>query len=131
MTPAIFMLESDADDRLLTEEVMAELGMPLQLTFFHSSEELFHELKKEAPALLLVEDNSVPSNAMQVLRRMKSDPGLAEIPVVVLCEITDPSYAHACYTAGAATVIRKPLSMESTRNKIRLFFQYWLEVAII
>ena len=125
------MLESDADDRQLTKEILQELQMPVQLTFFDNSEALTNAVQTTAPSLLLIADNSVPSNTLQLLEALKKSPQSAEIPAVVLSESDASSYVAACYIAGAATVVKKPLSMESTRRKIRLFFQYWLEVAII
>jgi len=131
MTPLIYMLESDADDRLLTEEILGELEVPLHISFFSHSEALLKAVEAQPPALLIIEDNSVPHGALELLETLKSLPRSVEIPVVVLMENAARSYANACYAKGAATVVRKPLNMAGTKKKISLFFQYWLEVAII
>ena len=65
----IFMLEDDSDDRNLTREVVEQLGLDLDMSFFSSSTELFRALEKDQPSLLLVDYNSSPENGLQVLEK--------------------------------------------------------------
>lgn len=133
MTPKrvpIYMLEDDHDDRFLTQSTLAELGYDVAVTFLSHSDELFLQLQEGTrPALIMVDYNSTPENAVAVLRRLKADEQYRDIPVVVLTETVAAKPVWECYRLGASSVIQKPSSGEGTRRKIKTFFDYWLEVA--
>ena len=123
------MLEDDSDDRYLTREIVDQLNLDLDISFFSGSSQLYNALHKEMPALILVDYNSSPEDGLQVLEKLKTDSSTKELPVIILTENNYPSLKANCYRAGASTVISKPKDMEGTREKIQGFFRYWLEVA--
>ena len=123
------MLEDDSDDRLLTNEVLASLKVHLQIDFFSDSESLFHSLSRKRPNLILVDFNSAPENGLQVLKRLKSNKSLQNIPVSILSDSNLSKYREECYSEGASSFITKPTSLNETRKKITAFFTYWMEVA--
>jgi CheY-like chemotaxis protein len=130
MEKFVLMLEDDLDDRKLTRETLDQTGLSFPIRFTNSSDAFFQQLEEgPLPSLLLVDYNAVPDNALTVLRRLKSEDRFASIPVIVLSDSDLPRYKEACYRLGAASFIRKPVTMEETRKKIETFFNYWLEVA--
>ena len=48
---------------------------------------------------------------------IKTDPRLQEIPVIILTDYADKKLIQTCYRSGAASVIKKPLSEQSTKKK--------------
>ena len=130
MNKLVVMLEDDSDDRYLTSETLAELNIDVPVKFFSSSNELLEFLKNNTkPSLILLDYNSTPENAKQVLQRIKSDNNLKEIPVVVLSDNDLPAYKKECYALGASSFIKKPDNVKETQEKIATFFKYWFEVA--
>ena len=130
MSKLIAMLEDDSDDRYLTSEALQELNLDIHVHFFTSSDELFRYLFQQSrPSLILVDYNSTPENAKQVLQKLKADEGLCDIPVVILSDNDLDVYKNECYKLGAASFIKKPGNIKETKNKIATFFKYWLEVA--
>ena len=128
--PQVLMLEEDADDRYLTNEVLNELDVEVDIRFFSSGDALFEHLEiSPRPSLILLDYNSSPENAPRILKKLKSDPRFVFIPVVVLSDSDLPAYKKECYTNGASSFIKKPHSVEGTKNKIETFFRYWFEVA--
>jgi len=125
----VAMLEDDSDDRYLTQETLNSLGLKIQIKFYTRSDELFVALPQTKPSLLLVDYNSTPENAVGVLRHLKSNEAYRSIPVVVLCDSHHPKYHAECYAEGASSVVVKPQTLEETKNKIKSFFTYWMEVA--
>lgn len=123
------MLEDDSDDRYLTEETLRHFGLNLQLTFYHTSEEMFAGIRQTQPDLILIDDNATPDASLEILRRLKQAENFRHLPVVVLSDSQLPNHREACYREGAASFVVKPRSLDETRNKINAFFRYWMEVA--
>ncbi len=123
------MLEEDPDDRSLTEGIAGELGYESLFRYLTYSQELFTQLDSgERPLLILLDYNSKPQSAVQVLGRLKAHPEHGAIPVVVLGESCSVPHVQECYRLGANSFIVKPDSVERTRQKIRTFLEYWLQV---
>jgi CheY-like chemotaxis protein len=129
MPKLIYMLEDDSDDRYLTNEVVDELGLDINIRFFSSSTELMDSLHEDLPAMILVDYNSSPENGLAVLQRIREHGHTSALPVIILTENNYPSLKKNCYSAGASTVISKPRDMMGTRERIKTFFEYWLNVA--
>src|SRR5215211_2538646 len=123
MNKYVLMLEDDTDDRYLTKEILSELEIDIPVKFFSNSNEVFDFLSvSEKPSLVLVDYNSVPDNGIEVLKKLKSDDLFKEIPVVVLSDNDHPRYKKECYTHGASSFIKKPDTLEATKQKIGSFF---------
>jgi response regulator RpfG family c-di-GMP phosphodiesterase len=130
MNKFVAMLEDDSDDRYLTGETLSELNIDIPIQYFSSSHDLLKFLSNNPkPSLILLDYNSIPENAKGVLQKIKQDPNLSEIPVVVLSDNDHPSYKNECYALGASSFIKKPDNLTETRKKIGTFFKYWFEVA--
>jgi CheY-like chemotaxis protein len=130
MNKLVVMLEDDSDDRYLTGEILAELGIDVPVRFFSKSNELLDFLSgPEKPSLILLDYNAAPDNGITVLQKLKSDPATKEIPVVILSDNDLQPYRSESYRNGASSFIKKPASMEQTRQKIGTFFRYWFDVA--
>jgi CheY-like chemotaxis protein len=129
MNKLIVMLEDDSDDRYLTEEIFSQLNIDAPIRFFSSSLDLFPFIQTNRPSLILLDYNSTPENAVQVLKKIKGHPELKDIPVIVLSDNDLPAYKNECYSLGASSFIKKPSTLEGTRQKIETFFKYWFEVA--
>ena len=130
MEKSVVMLEDDRDDRYLTSEVLSELKIGVPVQFFSTSTDLMdYLLHHPKPSLILLDYNSTPENARQVLQKLKTDAGFKSIPVVVLSDNDHDVYKHECYALGASTFIKKPGNIKGTQEKIATFFKYWFEVA--
>jgi len=128
--PLVFMLEDDKDDRYLTNEMIGELGIEMELKYFSSSTALLDRLHSgERPSLILLDYNASPENGPDVLKKIKNDSSLNDIPVVILSDSDHPKFRKKCYALGASSYIRKPDSLAETKEKIGTFFRYWFEVA--
>lgn len=128
--PYILMLESDPDDRFVTESSLEEQGISVDLRFVTSSTELIQQLNNpHKPLLVLMNFNSRPISALELIPLIKKDVQNNHIPLVVLGENISEEYVRNCYKAGAASFIMKPASVSETSFKIKTFFEYWLKVA--
>jgi CheY-like chemotaxis protein len=128
--PYVLMLEEDHDDRQLTESALFDLGFDIPVKYVSYSDELFQQLREgERPSLILVDYNSTPAPALDVLRELKGNEEYRHIPTVVLGEGLPDHFIKECYAVGANSYITKPASSKGTKDKIETFFKYWLNVA--
>lgn len=122
------MLEDDPDDLFITEAELQKLGYNISLRFVRTSTELFSFLENdEKPFLIILDYNSSPLNAVQIIKQLKDDSRFKGTPVVVLGDSSLSKYVSECYEAGASSYIQKPSSMEATTHKIDNFFTYWIQ----
>jgi len=124
------MLESDPDDRYITEHTLTELGYEIPVKFLSKRSELINQLsKKERPFVIILDDNPVEGTGIEILEILKGNPDYRHIPVVMISEGATANHITEYYRKGASTVIKKPSTLEGTKEKIGTFFKYWFEVA--
>ena len=128
--PFVLMLESDPDDRYITEHTLAELGYDFLVKFLTKGSELINYLSgRDKPFVIILDDNPIDATGIEILETLKSNHELRHIPVVMISEGATANHITECYRKGASTVIKKPSTLEGTKEKIGTFFKYWFEVA--
>ena len=65
-----------------------------------------------APCVLLLDIKMPRMDGIEVLRRMKADPGTATVPVIMLTTTDDPRDIQRCYELGCSIYITKPVEYE-------------------
>jgi putative two-component system response regulator len=63
---------------------------------------------KERPVLILLDIIMPEMDGFEVCRRLKADPELKGIPVIILTSLTDPKLNVQAFKAGAKLALRKP-----------------------
>jgi CheY-like chemotaxis protein len=83
------------------------------------------------PGIILLDLNLPGTDGRAVLAEIKADERLREIPVVVLTTSADERDVQACYRAGAASYIQKPVDAAAFMRAIERLNHYWFEVVIL
>lgn len=130
MTPRILLVEDSPTDVELTREVITH-----DLDVVTDGEEALRFLRGEGeragaarPDLVLLDLNLPRMSGLEVLRAMKEDPALVEIPVVVLTTSADEADVLGAYREHAASFITKPVDLEQFRKVAGEIEDYWLSV---
>ncbi len=132
MPSYVLMLQTDNEDRFITESAMSEIELPVPMKFLDESGDLDSFVNKEgSPSLILLNDSGSILQKGQLLHELKSSAAYGHIPVVVLGEKSTQTYIRSCYRAGASSYITKPSTVSDTKKKIGMFFSYWFDVAEI
>ncbi len=76
----------------------------------YSGEELFASLKEQMPDLILLDIMMPKMDGLQVLRRLKGDPGTASIPVILLTAKALDEDVLRGHKMGADSYITKPFT---------------------
>jgi putative two-component system response regulator len=75
-----------------------------------SGEKLFEMLDRVFPDLILLDIEMPEMNGYEVMKRLKSNPGTSDIPVICLTAKIDPSHELKGLELGAVDYIYKPFS---------------------
>lgn len=93
-TFTILLADDDPDDRLMTQEALAESHLLNKLDMVEDGEHLMDYLRRKGkysgmtdtplPGLILLDLNMPRKDGREALKEIKADPELRRIPVVVL-----------------------------------------------
>ena len=117
MTPTrILLVEDNADDAELTLWALGEAGLD-SVTLARDGAEALRLLLGGLGVDLVLLDLRLPLlDGLEVLGRMRSDPTLKPLRVVVLTSSENPMDMAACKALGVAAYLSKPLDV---RNLLR------------
>lgn len=136
-TLIILMADDDADDRLLAQEAMQESrvlnelhfvenGVQL-LNYLHGDEHFGDRTRYPMPGLILLDLNMPKMDGREALEKIKSDPRLRRIPIVILTTSKAEEDMVKGYDLGAASYITKPVTFDSLVELMRTLGKYWVE----
>jgi len=80
----------------------------------------------EYPKIILLDLKMPKVTGMEVLEKIKSDPELKSIPVVILTSSKEDPDIKKCYALGANSYIVKPVDSSNFFNTIKEMGMYWL-----
>lgn len=85
----------------------------------HSAQAALEKLKTQPADLVLLDVMMADINGFDMLRRMKSDPALAAIPVVFLSARVDAIAQQTGLEAGAVDYLPKPVSQAALVERVQ------------
>jgi len=129
----ILIAEDDDGHAELINNGLIESGVKNEIIRFSNGEELWNFFSsndsktiQENNYLLLLDINMPKMDGIEVLRRMKSDNDLKEIPIMMLTTTDDPREVEACYKLGCNIYITKPIDFNKFTEmltRLGLFIQ--------
>ena len=131
----ILIAEDDDGHAELIQEALADSGIGNKFIRFADGEEVWNFLSRQGTKevrdlsksyLLLLDINMPKVDGVEVLRRIKADEELKEIPVMMLTTTDDPREVEACYKLGCSIYITKPIDFSNfteTLKRLGLFIQ--------
>ena len=127
--PEDAMLAADAlhEAKLLNPFVVVEDGRAL-MDYLHRTGAFAPPHPAVRPGIILLDLNMPRMNGKEALAEIRSDPGLRDIPVVVLTTSRADEDVLRSYTLGANSFIVKPVSFEGLVDVMRGTESYWFEM---
>ncbi len=132
----ILLVEDDPGDVDLMKEVLEDAKSLVKMNVVEDGVQAMAYLHKEGsyakarqPDLILLDLNLPKKDGHQVLREIKSDENLKDIPVVVLSDSKADRDIRQSYNGGVNCYITKPVGFEQFSNTIRSITDYWFRVA--
>ena len=134
----ILIADDDADDRMLIEDAFAESGFGSERDYVEDGVELLQYLRAEGkwsrrnaaelPAVILLDLNMPRMDGWAALARLKADPVLRRIPVVVLTTSAGENDIRRTYDLGVNSFISKPVTFDDHISLVRALSDYWINI---
>ena len=87
--------------------------------------------KAPRPNIILLDLNLPGTDGREVLRKIKADPKLQKIPVIVLTTSNAEQDIEQCYAAGANSYVQKPVDLVGFIQSIARLTDYWFNVSLL
>ncbi len=134
---SIVMADDDADDRMFAEDAFKKAQFEIEIRFVNDGVELLEFLTRSGnyvqlerdplPSLILLDLKMPRMDGYEALRRIKNDPGLQRIPVVVMTTSNSESDIALTYDLGVNSFIVKPSSFKDLVAVMSDLNRYWFE----
>jgi two-component system response regulator len=132
----ILFVEDSADDAVFTIRALTKSGFTNKLLhvtdgaaaldFLYCKGVYAERDCKNLPKLILLDLKMPKVSGMQVLEKVKSDPELSSIPVVMLTSSNEGPDIEKCYALGANSYIVKPVDSDNFFKSIQDIGLYWM-----
>jgi two-component system, chemotaxis family, response regulator Rcp1 len=131
----ILIVDDDAGDIELMREALLTSKFKLRISEVHDGVEcmayLHHESKylgAAKPDLILMDLNMPRMDGRETLKKIKSDPDLLMIPVVILTTSKAEEDIEKTYNAGANCYISKPVGLSELQKVVSVIESFWFTV---
>jgi DNA-binding response OmpR family regulator len=132
----ILLVEDNPQDAELTIRALKAYNLANELIWVKDGEEaldfIFARNKysersiKNAPRVILLDLKLPKVNGLEVLKEIRSDARVKNIPVVVLTSSTDENDIARSYDLGVNSYIAKPVNFDKFVNSVKELGLYWL-----
>jgi two-component system response regulator len=129
---AILLVEDNPDDVLFTIRAFKKNGIANEVIVASDGEQALTRLMPDGgttplrPALVLLDVKLPKVDGLEVLRRIRSNPSTAALPVVVLTTSNEERDIVESYRLGANSYVRKPVVFAEFVDATRVLGVYWL-----
>ncbi len=134
----ILLADDDEDDVVLIQDSFRKTKLLNDLRVVEDGMELLDYLKRQGrfsdpalsprPDIILLDLNMPRMDGREALREIKADPGLKDIPVIILT--TSKTHEDICrsYLDGANCFITKPVTFQSMCEVVAKLGEYWFQI---
>ncbi|MEY3381255.1 MAG: hypothetical protein RL468_1853 [Pseudomonadota bacterium] len=134
----ILLVEDSPTDALLTKEALSNSKLLNRLHLVKDGNQALAFLSRQAPYeavprpdLILLDLNLPGISGIEVLQKIKADPSLSLIPVVILTTSTSDQDIIGAYSEHASCYISKPVDLASFTEVIRRAGEFWFAIVTL
>ena len=122
--PTILIVDDDEGHAILIRENLEAAGVPHRIEHFRDGQAVldFFAARRPTPpgAYIVLLDIRMPKvDGIEVLRRIKADPDLRMLPVIMLTTTDDIREVQRCHQLGCSGYIQKPVDYDKFADAIR------------
>lgn len=131
----VLLIEDDPGDELITREAFEHNKINNTLNVVRDGEEGLDYLYRrgahhdaQRPDLILLDLNLPKYDGRQLLEKIKSDPDLCHIPIVVLTTSRAEEDILRSYKLHANAYVTKPVDLDQFMNAVRQIDEFFVQV---
>ena len=122
--PTILIVDDDEGHAILIRENLQAASLPNRIVHFCDGQAILDFFFKQRPpaneSFLILLDIRMPKvDGIEVLRRLKADPELRKLSVIMLTTTDDTREVERCHQLGCSVYIQKPVDYEKFAEAIR------------
>jgi CheY-like chemotaxis protein len=124
----LLLVEDNPDDAMIVKRALGDLGMAEELIHVPDAEQALTYLRSAAnpkPAVILLDLDLPGMGGAELLKTIKANPSLAEIPVVVLSTSDERRDVLDSFDLSVAGYIVKPADYASLVETVKIIQDYW------
>jgi two-component system response regulator len=127
----VLVVEDEQPAIRLYQEAFSELDSATELTVARDGETALEvlfdgESTQEGPDVVILDIELPGIDGTEVLRRIRDDDTLAELPVVIVSNTADQAIIDECYQLGVNAYLRKPDDYDGLLNIVREVGSFWV-----
>lgn len=125
----IMLVEDDDGHRLLIRENLRAAGIVNDMIEMRDGQQALDYLQRRGqyqdqaksprPGLILLDIKMPKADGYAVLEKIKADPNLRLIPVLMLTSTDDQGEVNRCYSLGVNSYVVKPIRYEEFQDRIK------------
>jgi CheY-like chemotaxis protein len=131
------MIDDNPTDVLLTRRALAATGIPHELHVAQDGEQGLNALlspasdRSKPPDLILLDLNMPRKDGFEVLKELRAQPAIGQIPVVVLTSSTHRADVDRCYALHANSYLAKPVEYDELKDLMQTVSAYWFGCSML
>jgi two-component system, chemotaxis family, chemotaxis protein CheY len=115
----VMIVDDSAAIRKILQRVLTQAEIPISsVVEAGDGQEALEALKSKKVSLILSDINMPNMDGLQLLSRLKEDPELSKVPVIMVTTEGGSSKVMEAVNLGAAGYVRKPFTAEQIKEKL-------------
>jgi CheY-like chemotaxis protein len=122
--PTVLIVDDDEGHAILIRENLESAGMPNRIERFGDGQAVLDFFVSHPPTptdsyIVLLDIRMPKIDGIEVLRRMRADPELSLLPIIMLTTTDDARDVQRCHQLGCSGYIQKPVDYDKFADAIR------------
>ncbi|MGD8642978.1 MAG: response regulator [Chromatiales bacterium] len=119
LRPLVIIVDDQLTGRKIMEELVRSIDASLEVETFADPYEALDRIAEVAPDLVLTDYKMPTMNGVSFTRNVRSVPGCADVPIVVVTVLDDRSIRYQALDAGATDFLTRPIDQIECRARCR------------
>jgi two-component system, chemotaxis family, response regulator Rcp1 len=132
----VLLVEDNEGDVRLIKEAFSESKIDKKFAVAKDGEDALNYLYKrgdyantQRPDIILLDINLPRKNGFEVLEKIKSDPDLKRIPVIMLSSSSSEDHIAKSYDLNANCYVTKPVDFNEYTEAVKIIEDFWFQMA--
>lgn len=119
LQPLVIIVDDQLTGRKIMEELVRSIDSALVVETYSDPYEALDRIAEVAPDLVLTDYKMPAMNGVSFTRNVRSIPGCADVPIVVVTVLDDRSIRYQALEAGATDFLTRPIDQIECRARCR------------